>query len=212
MTTPPRASAFVAFQPTPRQREILEHAFELVQHSGLARLTLRKVAERVGFTEAAIYRHFPNKAALVDGLVRTLGGRLLGPIREIAAEPSLPPAERIERMVHHHVSVLRATRGLPMILIAEGLATGDEALMEPLRSIIGAYLAELSEAVAELGLPLASPPAAQALLFLGLPAALGLQLRAFPGLALSDAQADELVTHYVRALTHAARRPAEDAS
>lgn len=204
--------SLTAFEPTARQLEILERTFELVQQGGLAHLTLRKVAERVGFTESAIYRHFPSKAALVDGLLRTLAARLLGPILEIAAEVSRPPGERIERMVRHHVSVLRATRGLPMILIAEGLATGDEELMERLRSIMGVYIAVLSEAIAELRLPVAAPPALQALLFIGLPAALGLQLRAFPSLELSDSQTEALVGYYVRALVGPARTPAEDPS
>jgi hypothetical protein len=105
--------------------------------------------------------------------------------------------------------VLRATRGLPIILIAEGLATGDQALVSRMRSIMGTYIPILAEAVAELGLPVASPPALQALLFLGLPAALGLQLRAFPALELADSQVDELVGYFVRALVAGARGPAE---
>jgi AcrR family transcriptional regulator len=212
MTHSPPVPAFVPFEPTPRQREILDHAFELVQQSGLAHLTLRKVAERVGFTEAAIYRHFPSKSALVDALVRTLGGRLLGPVRELAADRSRPPAERVERMVRHHVAVLRATGGLPIILVAEALATGDEELMLRMRSVMGAYLAVLSETVAELGLPVGLPASLQALLFIGLPAALGLQLRAFPAFAISDAQSEALVDYYVHALTRPAPTSAEDPS
>ncbi|KAB2962585.1 MAG: TetR/AcrR family transcriptional regulator [Thermoanaerobaculia bacterium] len=209
MTHSHQPLTLVPFEPTPRQREILEHAFELVQQSGLTHLTLRKVAERVGFTEAAIYRHFPSKAALVDALVRTLGGRLLGPIRELAADLSVPPSVRLERMVRHHVGILRATGGLPIILVAEGLATGDTELMDRLRSVMSAYVGLLAGVLAEIGLPAGVPPAQQALLFIGLPAALGMQLRAFPDLALTDPQADELVGYYVRALTGAARDRAE---
>ena len=197
------ASRFVPYEPTPRQREILEHASQLVQETGLAHLTLRRVAERVGFTEAAIYRHFPNKAALVDALVRTLGSRLLEPIRALAADAALPPAERLQRMVRHHAGVLRATRGLPILLVAEGLATGDDELMARLRTIISAYFEALAGVLAALRLPTTVPPAQQALLFFGLPAALALQLRAFPDLALTDEQVDDLVHYYVRALTGA---------
>ena len=113
-------------------------------------------------------------------------------------------------MVRHHVAVLRASGGLPIILVAEGLATGDEELMARMRSVMGAYLGVLAETVAELGLPVGPPPALQALLFIGLPAALGIQLRAFPALALSDAECEALVGYYVRALTLPARDSAED--
>lgn len=200
---------FVAFEPTERQAEILDHAFALIEESGLGRLTLRRVAERVGFTEAAIYRHFPNKAALVDALLRTLGGRLLGPIRAAAAERSLPPRERIERMVRHHVRLLRETRGLPILLVAEALATGEEAIVARMRSIIATYAGLLGDVLAELDLPLSEPPQRQALLFFGLPMALALQMRAWPGLGLDDRDVDELVTYSVRALTSGARPTSE---
>ena len=56
----------------------------------------------------------------------------------------------------------------------------------------------------ELALPLALPPERQAAMFLGLPAALGMQLRAVPDLAPSDEEVDALVRFYVGALTAAA--------
>ena len=200
-----------AFEPSPRQLEILERALELVQETGLANLTLKKVAERVGFTEAAIYRHFDSKGALLGGIIALIGSRLLGPVRALAADPSLSPTERLERMVRHHVGILRATRGLPLILIAEGLATHDEELLARLRAVMHEYLGLLVALLSELGLPAGVPPAAQALYFLGLPAALGLQMRAFPERALGDDEVERLVRYYVRSLTAPGRTSQESA-
>ena len=44
----------LALEPTPRQTEILEQALQLVQAHGLANLTLKKVAERVGFRQTGV--------------------------------------------------------------------------------------------------------------------------------------------------------------
>jgi AcrR family transcriptional regulator len=41
-----------------REDEILEHAVELLK-GRLPALTMKKVADRVGFTETAAYRYFP---------------------------------------------------------------------------------------------------------------------------------------------------------
>jgi AcrR family transcriptional regulator len=185
---------------TGRQREILERARELVEESGLANLTLKKVAERVGFSEPAIYRHFASKQELVLALVDLLRERLMGGMRAIAAETSLPPRARIERMVRHHVGVLRATRALPFLLLAEGLASGDSALLARMYTVLRAYQAMLVALLEEAGLPPSPPLPQQALLFFGLPAVLGIQFRAFPEQAPDDAQVDALVAHYVRAL------------
>lgn len=190
--------------PTARQAEILERVAELVAESGLANLTLKRVADRVGFTEAAIYRHFPNKQALVFALIDQLGSRLLGPIAALAAAADQPPRERLLAMVRHHVHVLRSTGGLPILLVAEGLASGNQALVGRLGSVMRAYLGRLAAVLGELALPLALPPERQAAMFLGLPAALGMQLRAVPDLAPSDEEVDALVHFYVGALTAAA--------
>jgi AcrR family transcriptional regulator len=195
LSSPPVSAPFTA-----RQREILERARELVEETGLANLTMKKVAERVGFSEPAIYRHFPNKEALVFALVDLLGERLLGGMQKIATERSLPPEERIERMVRHHVGVLRATRGLPLLLIAEGLASGNAALLARMNGVLRGYQSMLVALLEEAGLP--RPPALphQALLFFGLPAVLGIHFRAFPEQLPTDAEIDALVHHFVRAL------------
>ena len=42
----------------PRQLEIIEAAGQLVTEDGFAALTTKRLAERMHFTEAALYRHF----------------------------------------------------------------------------------------------------------------------------------------------------------
>jgi AcrR family transcriptional regulator len=187
--------------PTVRQTEILDRAAELVAESGLANLTMKRLAERVGFTEPAIYRHFPGKRALVRAMIERFSGRLLARIGELAADRSLSPQERLLAMVRHHVSLLRVSRGLPILLIAEGLASGDSELIGQLGSVMQRYAGLLGGVLAELELDLGVAPERQATLFFGLPAAIGIQLRAFPHLALSEDETEILVRHYVRSLT-----------
>lgn len=196
---------FVPFEPTERQREILERAFELVQESGLAQLTLKRVAERVGFTEAAIYRHFASKHELVLALVDLLGTRLLTGMRAIVADPALSPGLRIEAMVRFHAELMLATRGVPLTFIAEAVAGGDDELVARFGRIIGTYRALLVEQIAALGLPRTVPDDLASVLFLGLPAALGILTRTHPGFDPPASDIDALVRYYVRALTSPVR-------
>jgi len=57
---------------TTRKQEILEQAMALVIREGIAALTMKHVAQQVGFTEAAMYRHFRNKRELVISLIRMI--------------------------------------------------------------------------------------------------------------------------------------------
>jgi TetR/AcrR family transcriptional regulator len=122
---------------TPRQGELLEHALALAREVGLHGLTVRGLAARVGFTEAALYRHFPNKEALLLALVAQLSEqRLLGPIRALAADAERTPRERLVAVLHHHVATVLAVDGLPVLILAEAAASGEEALLGRFRGIV----------------------------------------------------------------------------
>ena len=50
------------------RREILDHAWELAREKGLAQLTLRDVAARVGMRAPSLYTHFASKHAIYDAM------------------------------------------------------------------------------------------------------------------------------------------------
>ena len=59
--------------PSSRQRAlsreiILSTALDLVDEEGLSALSLRSLGKRLGVSQAAFYRHFPDKAALLEGI------------------------------------------------------------------------------------------------------------------------------------------------
>jgi len=55
-----------------RRQEILDAALAIADKSGLDGVSMRTVAEHVGVTPMALYRHFNNKLALLDGMVERL--------------------------------------------------------------------------------------------------------------------------------------------
>lgn len=54
---------------SPRQLEILNAATKLIAEGGIQSCTIKRVAEAVGVSEPALYRHFPNKNAIIHGLL-----------------------------------------------------------------------------------------------------------------------------------------------
>jgi TetR/AcrR family transcriptional regulator len=176
--------------PTPRQEEIIDRTLELVRVGGLGGLTTRKIAARVGFTEAALFRHYPSKQALLLGLMDRLEEMLVTPIRAIADDEALPPAERLERIIRHHTTVVRQHDSLPIMLLAEASASGDPALVDRMRTIFRRYLS-LLERVAREGQARGEligdvEPDCMALLLLGAPAALAIRHRLEPDTSAED--------------------------
>lgn len=67
----------------PRQKldraTILAAAGQLVDDEGLDGLTMRRLADRLGVTTMATYRHFPDRATLIDALIDDLGASIVIP-------------------------------------------------------------------------------------------------------------------------------------
>jgi AcrR family transcriptional regulator len=55
-----------------RQKEIIDAAGRILTESGIGGLTTKKLAQEMGFSEAAIYRHFPSKEAITLGMLEFL--------------------------------------------------------------------------------------------------------------------------------------------
>lgn len=196
---------------TPRQEEVLDHALALVQEAGLAGLTVRKLAQRVGFSEAALYRHYPSKESLLVALMERVRGRLMEPIREIARDRSRPPRERLTAILRQHVKLVLEVEGLPILLVAEAAASGNEALLEQMRQQIGEYLDLLESLIEELP-PRPGRPTSQelAMLLVGLPAVTAIFYRLGSDPALGT-RSQELASFLVERLTgHGELAPHED--
>jgi AcrR family transcriptional regulator len=70
---------------TDRRRQILDAALALADEQGLAAVSMRAVAARVGVTPMALYPHVGGKAELLDGLVDRMLAELLPTLADLAA-------------------------------------------------------------------------------------------------------------------------------
>jgi AcrR family transcriptional regulator len=85
------------------RRAILDAARELFVSEGFQNVSIRKIAERIEYSPAAIYSYFPSKDDIFFALAEE-GFRLLGGPREPAhhaALDALPPFERVRAIFWH---------------------------------------------------------------------------------------------------------------
>ncbi|MGV8084014.1 MAG: TetR/AcrR family transcriptional regulator [Coriobacteriia bacterium] len=81
---------FFAEEEPGRRGEILDAALTVFTERGYEGGSMRSIADRVGVTEPALYRHFSGKEAIFIALLRLTGGRLrseaLGLVEALEAE------------------------------------------------------------------------------------------------------------------------------
>src|ERR1700754_3793824 len=68
---------------------------DVLRRYGPAKATVVDVARALGVSHAAVYRHFPAKAALREGVTRRFVGRSLPARTTIAPDTTLAPPSRL---------------------------------------------------------------------------------------------------------------------
>ncbi|MDF2183816.1 nucleoid occlusion factor SlmA [Grimontia hollisae] len=70
-----------------RREEILQALAQMLEsNQGSQRITTAKLAAQVGVSEAALYRHFPSKARMFEGLIEFIEESLLTRINRIQSD------------------------------------------------------------------------------------------------------------------------------
>ena len=78
-----KAAAPASTRSVNRKEEILQALAAMLEQSPGQRITTAAIANKVGVSEAALYRHFPSKARMFEGLIEFIETTLLGKIEQI---------------------------------------------------------------------------------------------------------------------------------
>lgn len=102
-------------EPITKQR-ILRAAVEIADEDGVGKLTMRRIAERLGVEAMSLYHHVPTKSAILDGIVDEVFAEIGPPQadrpwRESVRECALRTREVLRR--HRWAVVLMESRAAP---------------------------------------------------------------------------------------------------
>ena len=113
-------------QLSPRAKQIVEIARDLLEQEGLEALTMRRLADRVGIRAPSLYKHFADKNALETALISD-GFVELADVFETATADADDPlaaiaaAYRNYAHTHPHLYRLMTERPLPREQLAAGV-------------------------------------------------------------------------------------------
>ena len=153
-------------------RAILDAARELFVSEGYQNVSIRKIAERIEYSPAAIYGYFPSKDDIFYGLAEE-GFQLLGTMQAAAAETTaLPPFERLRtsfqrlyefsRKHPQYFALMFVDRSVPRI-------SREYERFAFARELKGRLIALIEECIREGALPVSVQPAvATRVLMMGL--------------------------------------------
>ena len=110
-----------------RHQAILEAlATQLEKHPG-QRITTAQLAESLGVSEAALYRHFPSKARMFEGLIEFSEDTVFGLIRRIVDEDD-NAVSRCEKIMALMLGFSAKNPGISSVLVGTALTGETERL------------------------------------------------------------------------------------
>jgi AcrR family transcriptional regulator len=121
-----------------RQGEILDAALALAFEGGPNRVTTVAIAERLGMTQPAIYRHFRSKADLWAAITDRLGSEVAANISAAEAEPG-PALGRLRRLMLGHLELIRRTPALPEIMLVRDPNSADAVVRLTMQTRMAAF-------------------------------------------------------------------------
>jgi AcrR family transcriptional regulator len=153
-----------------RRAATVEAVVDLAAEQNPSNITTAAIAQRMGLTQGALFRHFPSKDAILGAVMSWVAERLLARVDE-AAEGATSPVAALEAVFMTHIEFVSEHPGVPRMLFGELQRPGETLPKRMAQTLIRHYgerlrrLLEAGKARSELHADL--DPDAAATLFIG---------------------------------------------
>ncbi len=118
----------------PRQLDIMQSLAKMLQAKGPVKVTTASLANECGITEAAIYRHFPSKRKIYEGLVDFCEQSLFDLIGNINSSKD-DHLEKVSKIMILLVSFSEKNPGLARLLTREAFSIDEASLDDRIKQM-----------------------------------------------------------------------------
>lgn len=121
----------------------VETVIELSGEQNPSEITTAAIAKRMGLSQGALFRHFPNKDAILQSVMEWVTERLLSRI-EKAAQVKSSPLTALENTFMAHVDFITEHPGIPRMLFGELQRVKETAAKQMAQTLIHRYRERLN--------------------------------------------------------------------
>lgn len=129
-----------------RRQQILEALAQMLEANPGNRITTAGLAQQVGVSEAALYRHFPSKTKMFEGLIEFIEDTLFSRVNIILAEEQ-SAAQRCEKMLLLLLAFAERNPGITRILTGDALAGETDRLHQRVVQIFDRFETQLRQVI-----------------------------------------------------------------
>ena len=131
-----------------RKQQIVQAALTLVSTKGVAAMTMERTARLVGISPSALYRHFKNKAQMLDAVLDLLDGQFSSEIRD-ARQNGKDPMDTLHYFLLQRVRFIMEHRSIPRLLYSEEIMYRHPDQHQKINNMFRAHIHRLQDIVEE---------------------------------------------------------------
>ncbi|MCD6673897.1 MAG: TetR/AcrR family transcriptional regulator [Burkholderiaceae bacterium] len=121
-----------------RRAATVEAVVDLAAEQNPSDITTTAIAQRMGLTQGALFRHFPTKDAILEAVMSWVTERLLARVSK-AAESAPSPLAALEAIFQTHIDFVCERPGVPRMLFGELQRPGDTLPKRIVRTLLHRY-------------------------------------------------------------------------
>ena len=131
-----------------RKEQILQAVVQMLESNPGGKITTANIAKAVGVSEAALYRHFPSKAKMFEGLIEYIEETVFSRISRILKD--FPEAiDRCEKIVTLVLSFAEKNPGMSRLLAGDALVGETDRLRQRINQFFDRIETQLKQILRE---------------------------------------------------------------
>jgi AcrR family transcriptional regulator len=107
-------------EPSKRQKQITEAALDIISSQGIQNLTIKTLAEKIGVTEGAIYRHFTSKSEIITAIADLFKIKSTGALNALLAT-DVPALQKVKSFFLERCKQFYQSPGLTIVMFSENI-------------------------------------------------------------------------------------------
>ena len=127
-----------------RRTVTVEAVVALAAQQNPTDITTAAIAQHMGLTQGAIFRHFPSKESIVQSVLDWVSDKLMGRVSQ-AAQSQESPMAALEAVFMAHMGFISEHPGAPRMLLAELQKSGDTIPKRMVVTLMTNYRARIIE-------------------------------------------------------------------
>jgi TetR/AcrR family transcriptional regulator len=131
-----------------RRTQILQALAQMLESSPGARITTAALAKQVGVSEAALYRHFPSKAKMFEGLIEFIEESLFTRISRIIQEEN-DVQNKVQFILQLTLGFADQNPGMCRLLTGDALAGETERLRKRISQLFDRIETQIKQILRE---------------------------------------------------------------